>query len=442
MDHFQRVIRLLFWLSVGFYLGGYATYASAETIPATFGDWKHGYQGSTATYPSAVDAAQALVGAVNAAQGTQHVFCALAHDNDYTKGVITAYQSCFNTQTRIWTVYRPRSCPATYTLDGANCIRADCAAGQVRDQNGQCIANCVAGSSAGYYSTGFGTTACINGCSLTRSATGSVSTCSGWSDATGWASCYLAQSGATCSVPSGSPSSSQSQCPVGQCPGTVNGVQVCVPCTGKTDIQSTTKKTTTAPDGTSTTTTTTNNTTTNNNTITTTTTISTTTTPSGGTPSTTTQTESNEKPKDAFCIENPDSPLCKNSSFGGSCGSFSCDGDAIQCAMAREQHQRNCTMFETETSESTLGRQAVAGTDPQASNYPNAPGKVEVINLSTAIDTTNPIASGCLSDKQIAFTTFTVTLPFSVICPYIEFMGQIVLAFSLLAAARIAFSGV
>ena len=99
-------------------------------------------------------------------------------------------------------------------------------------------------------------------------------------------------------------------------------------------------------------------------------------------------------------------------------------------------------MFDTDTAESTLGKQAAAGNDPQAPNYPTAPGKVETVNLATAIDTTNPFAGGCLQDKSFQIMTTTLVIPFSNICPFLETMGQIVLAFSLLMAARIAFSGV
>lgn len=99
-------------------------------------------------------------------------------------------------------------------------------------------------------------------------------------------------------------------------------------------------------------------------------------------------------------------------------------------------------MFDTTTPLSTLGEQVAAGNDPQASSYPTAPGQVQTINLATAIDTSNALASGCIGDKVIAFPHFSVTLPFATICPYLEMMGRIVLAFALLMAARITFSGV
>lgn len=455
MVDFQRVKRLLLWLVVGLYLGGFAAYASAQNTYPSVKKWYTQSADSGNDYSGPVQACTALAPLVGEVYyGTTGYYAGVTPPlyldsyhycswRRYSSPTCPVGQYC-GQNSGIKTLPR-MVCPSGGTLsaDQTTCT-VSCPAGQSWNASlNQCQETCVAGSHKGYYSTGFQTSACINGCSYTRSASGNFSTCSGWTDGGGWSSCYLAQSGETCSTPNGSVSSGLPQCPVGQCPGTINGSPVCVPCTGKTDTQSSGTKTTTNADGSSTTTTTTTNTTSDGGSTTTTTTTNTTNTPAGGgTPTSTTTTDTETKPKDSFCIENPDSPLCKQSSFGGSCGSFSCDGDAIQCAMAREQHARNCTMFDTETAESTLGRQAAAGNDPQASNYPTAPGKVESINLSTAIDTSNPLASGCIADKQIAFSTFTLTLPFSVICPYLEFMGQIVLAFALLAAARITFSGV
>ncbi|PJI97930.1 hypothetical protein CLU85_2730 [Acidovorax sp. 69] len=50
-------------------------------------------------------------------------------------------------------------------------------------------------------------------------------------------------------------------------------------------------------------------------------------------------------------------------SFGGQCESVQCDGDAIQCAMAREQYRRNCQMLDADNDPSTAFNQAKAGTD-------------------------------------------------------------------------------
>jgi hypothetical protein len=110
--------------------------------------------------------------------------------------------------------------------------------------------------------------------------------------------------------------------------------------------------------------------------------------------------------------------------------------------MAREQHKRNCIMFDTVTPLSTLGEQVAAGNDPQASNFPNASGKVENVNLASALDTSNPFAGGCVQDKSFQIMTTTLVIPFSNICPYLENMGTIVLVFSMLGAVRIMLGGI
>jgi len=450
MADIQRIVRLTLYFLVGILLGANLSIARAD-YPAV-GKWSYPWATSSGGFASvaAVCAYDITIPSWQSSWPGYTFTCENINQPSpvtpgqmgsyQVKAVLAPYSPSYSNRSTTYYL----ACPSGGTLTGETCV-VSCPAGQHDDGTGQCVADCSAGSAAGYYSTGFGTTACIAGCSYTRSAAGAVSACSGWSDSTGWSSCYLAQSGSNCSTPNGAPANNlPSQCPVGQCPGTVNGASVCVSCSGKTDVQSTSTTNTSTPGGPTTSTTTTTNTTTNttNNTTSTTSTTSTTTTPPGGPPTTTEETKTEEGPADKFCIENPDSPLCKLSSFGGSCGAFSCDGDAIQCAMAKEQHRRNCTMFDTPTPLSQLGDQIAAGNDPQAANYPTAPGQQQTINLGSAIDTTNPLAAGCLQDKSFTFMSTTLVIPFSNICPYLEMMGQIVLAFSLLMAARITFSGV
>ncbi len=57
-----------------------------------------------------------------------------------------------------------------------------------------------------------------------------------------------------------------------------------------------------------------------------------------------------------------------DSMFTGSCmGGFTCEGDAIQCAMAREQHRMNCKLMDTENVDS-FWRSAIDGTDPKSAD--------------------------------------------------------------------------
>src|SRR5205085_5326721 len=124
---------------------------------------------------------------------------------------------------------------------------------------------------------------------------------------------------------------SPSPCSGNKVQGTVNGTTVCVDSSAPTgDPHAPVVTTKTNPDGsTSSSNSTTTSVCTGDGSCTTTVSTTTTTTPAGGgTPTTTTDKKVTTDDKPTFCAENPESPMCKSSPFGGSCGGFSCDGDA------------------------------------------------------------------------------------------------------------------
>ena len=129
---------------------------------------------------------------------------------------------------------------------------------------------------------------------------------------------------------------------------------------------------------------------------------------------------SDEKPEQEFCKENPDAPQCKKSNWGGSCGSFTCDGDAIQCAIAREQHQRNCKLFDEKTSHPAY-QAAVDGTDEQSADKLKA--KAEQITVDKTFNQTGfGWGTSCPLDPEIplGFVDRSFTIPFSRICGPLE----------------------
>lgn len=92
----------------------------------------------------------------------------------------------------------------------------------------------------------------------------------------------------------------------------------------------------------------------------TTTTTTTTTNPDGSSSSTRTVTSngmgSGNGLGDDFCEQHPDSIICQTQDFYGDCeSSFECKGDPLLCAISKEQHLRNCALFEKENSYSQLG---------------------------------------------------------------------------------------
>ncbi len=234
--------------------------------------------------------------------------------------------------------------------------------------------------------------------------------------------------------------STPTSCPAGQVPGLINGQTVCLGAGDSNPAQKveTTTMTTTNAQGQATGTTSTTTTTTNTGTGST---VTTTTRNPDGTSTTQTQNAgpNTSKPDmERFCDQNPDASICKKSSWGGTCGAFACDGDAVQCAIAREMYQRDCTLFETQTSLSTLGNQVASGADPQASQNPALEANRQTTSLSGSISQDTFLSQGGLGDQQIVVSpSLTVTLPWSQLNQYLSYMGAIVVAFAMIFAARI-----
>lgn len=248
-------------------------------------------------------------------------------------------------------------------------------------------------------------------------------------------------SGATCTPPA---PAEDSPVPT-PCKGTygqVNGVDVCLPLGSDPSVTVETGKktttTTTAPGGGSTTVTSDGTASCIGSQCTSTTT--TTTTAPDGTSTSTTETKSESK--DDFCKLNPRSPQCITSSFGGSCAAnFTCDGDAVMCAITREQHIRNCKLFDDMSStEAQLYNSEKGKAGEQTSTLP---GSTSVQISSASFDTSDAIGagSGCIADKSVTVAGSVVTLPFSSICGHLAMLGNILMAVSFLLAGRIVVRG-
>lgn len=334
-----------------------------------------------------------------------------------------------------------RETTATATQSG----QVSCPLNQEVGDSGSC--ECKSIRNAGMFMvTGDHFDGCNNGCAMVLS--------SGWYDKTAnvtWGS--WAQSGFSCAA--GTPSvltsndpkvEAAKQCAAGTCPGTVNGQSVCVPCdkTKQTESSSSSTSASTTASGASSSTTTTG---TESGTSRTeckdgqcTTTTTTTTTGANGdkTDKTTTKTESQSD----FCTQNPKAPVCKGSesSWGGSCGSFSCDGDAVTCAIAQASWKSACAIDIDETDPKvTAGNAAMSGGDRPGDHPGNTPEQ----NAFTAnIDQSNPFGSECPADIPLDVMGQSVSIPLSHACDSLKFMGQVAVAFAMCAAAFIVFGGI
>lgn len=213
----------------------------------------------------------------------------------------------------------------------------------------------------------------------------------------------------------------------GECPGEINGVEVWVPCSSVT--VPTTSGTSTAADGS--TTTTSSKTTCTGDQCTTDTTTETKDAQGNVTGSTTASSTTGQA---TFCSSNPDHPSCKSSSFGGTCSAgFTCKGDAIQCEIAKVAWSQKCAL------EPSPG--AGDGFNDAVSNPFSIGDITETFNVGS-IDQSSAMGAGqCIQDKQIEVWGSSVTLPFSMICQYLAYMGTILQAVSLLIAARIVTRG-
>jgi hypothetical protein len=154
--------------------------------------------------------------------------------------------------------------------------------------------------------------------------------------------------------------------------------------------------------------------------------------------STTTKTES----KEDYCKANANASQCKDDDeekgkFGGSCSAgFTCEGDPLQCAIAKDQHKRNCQMFDDKTTESQLYDSEVAkGTDRDVTK--DLPGNTEV-DVSGKLSSEDVLGGGsCITDLSVQVWNTNVTLPFSKICAALGYLGWILVAVSSLVAFRI-----
>lgn len=249
----------------------------------------------------------------------------------------------------------------------------------------------------------------------------------------------------------------------GGMPYTLNGQRMCldkgkIPEGVQVGNGSTSSKTTTNPDGSTTTTSTTQTPTTVcqagacNTTITTTTTI-TTRDPSGTVTGVTTTTGTVNNPggqgsggsgPGGPC--DPATQQCgEGSKFGGACSSgFTCDGDAVQCAIARDQYLRHCQTLEVRTGGAT---QAEAGTwyDSNSKGEGLAQSNTDLYKtgtLPTLDKTSRSLGAGSLSDLVVTVHGQTVTVPFSTLNSVLGYLGYLLMAVAFIVATKIYHRGV
>jgi len=170
-----------------------------------------------------------------------------------------------------------------------------------------------------------------------------------------------------------------------------------------------------------------------------TTTTSTTKTDANGTTTTEEGKTEKKESQESFCKENPTVAFCKNGKWGGGCDAFTCEGDAVQCAIAREIHQRNCEAAKSNPY-TDMTDAAQAGTD-NASTYIQAQKDAAALDVNARFSQSldpSPIAASCPSSRSVALPGGnSLEISFEKPCEIAGWLGHFVQAFAYLFAALI-----
>lgn len=409
--------------------------------------------GLVVTYAGAYPVPGAEYGSPGWASGTPtpHGVCAYHPGTSYVAG--GQYGVCQgSTGTAVIVLIKGGTCGPNSLLQGASCV---CNSGY-DDTGSSCVNNtqqktCSDAKGGSDWFSGFKAQPSVGGsfCPSDGAAASCGATVTGGycTIKAGVKSCAheVKYTGATCTPPA-NPVDAPVNDPCKGSSGTVNGKTVCLPIgtdpaatTETTKTTSTTSTTGGGVDGNSPTSSGTSaSTQCTGSQCTTTTTTTTTTTNGDGSTSSQTTTGTKTEPKEDYCTSNPKALECGGSSFGGSCSaSFACEGDAVMCAIAKDQHIRNCTFFDKETSEGALFNTEKNKEGSQVTN--------EDKSISSAsFDTSNALGGGsgsCIADKSITVMGWTGSIPFSTVCPHLAVFGNILLVVSFLLAGRIVARG-
>lgn len=144
-----------------------------------------------------------------------------------------------------------------------------------------------------------------------------------------------------------------------------------------------------------------------------------------------------------YCSKNSSAGVCKNEqgeeegkgSFGGSCqAGFTCKGDAAMCAMAKEQHKRNCETLEEDKDPASFINQVKNGTDSQSAKAMQ--DNASQINIATQLDKSGyGWSRSCPANKRIdlSFVSGSFEMPFDKLCGPLKIFSDIALAITALS---------
>ena len=245
-------------------------------------------------------------------------------------------------------------------------------------------------------------------------------------------------------IPSGedSPEPAPVACGTGQCPGSINGTSVCVPCKSQSTQGPSSTQEGSQPGQSSDPSNPDKTVTGSQETTTCVGAICTTKTEYLNSKGEVVGSKTDEQSEENYCQKNPSSKQCKKDSFGGACeGGFQCEGDAVQCALAKEVHQRNCQWFkDPPLAMRDAGEKALAGgVQPDWHPYKQAGGGTP-FSLSSVLDRSDALGGGgCPADTVFGVMGQTLTISWSQFCGSLAMLGNIAVALTALACAFIVF---
>jgi len=332
-------------------------------------------------------------------------------------------------------------------------LDASCPAGSTDDGNGNCIEDNPCLPTQGQpisWLSATGTDGCVDGCT-----TGGVTACfnipkivNGVTTAEYHCSSDYSSTGTECT--GGGDTETQpliETCASGQIAGDFNGSFQCVdnttgqvvdtsPTVTETATSNTTSNTVDNGDGTTTTTTTT--TTTNADGSTSTTTTTQTKDSNGDVISSGTITDSELKDSDGDGTadgsgEGEGDGEDTESTFAASaCGTApACEGDAIQCAIATQQHEANCLITgdgSPITTESLLGAGEATTLEVDPSDQ---------YDISGMLDTSSFVAGACPAPRTISVYGQNMTIDYTELCNLADILGYLVMFTASIISLRI-----
>jgi len=446
MAHFLRLILAFFLLS--------SAVAHADTIPAQV---RYKISTSSTTEGVFTDMQAGCVqfgqwhGALNGWGYSSTSSCNLVSNN-----VQTMYLAGNGSARGTYSIgIREYYCPTGGTLNTSTspptCTVPACPSGQVRLPDGSCGAACqtgfVSGVTGSKYFGSDGSSDCLNNCTYSISVDMCIKLTNGQGACVGQ---YGSGTGVNCSAAS----NNSALTPEANCMSqgksfiSVGGVTSCVsagsqgsqPVTTKNNSSSSSNSSTKDANGNPTGSSSSNSTTNSSATFNGDGTVVVVTTTEKTNPDGTKETKTDTKTvsQTSYCAENPTAAQCKaatDSDISGACDAVACKGDAIQCAMAKEQARRNCEWFKENADWKAKGEALTNGTDTTAN--PAEENNRTIVNLPTALDASSPIAASGIQDRSFSVFGRSFTLRLSELNPYLAVVGYVFMALAYMAAGRI-----